>query len=124
MQKSEIVFGSKPHRQPERRQAMPLRRQKETEMKVIEYKVRPVTRYIVTRFEDEDNLGSSTSCGEFDQEEAALRVGFALARNDLDHYGFGGKAKVSFPDAPADWAYYPEKFTMRGLCGPRHLTKG
>lgn len=77
-------------------------------MKIIEYKIRPVTRYIVTRFEGEGNAGSSTSCGQFDQEEAALRVGFALAKNDLHHYADSGAAKVSFPETPPDWAYYPE----------------
>jgi hypothetical protein len=77
-------------------------------MKTIEYKVRPVTRYIVTRFESDGESGGSEVCGEFDREENAMRVGFALAKNDLDHYGYR-KANVTFPNTPDDWAYYPEE---------------
>ena len=77
-------------------------------MKIIEYKVRPVTRYIVTRYESEENSGASSTCGEFAQESLALQVGFALAKNDLDRYGFDGRAKIAFPDFPEGWVYYPE----------------
>lgn len=79
-------------------------------MKTIEYKVRPVTRFIVTRFEQDGAAAGSSLCGEFDREEDALRVGFALAKNDLDHYGAprGDEGtKVLFPDFPEDWTYYP-----------------
>lgn len=81
-------------------------------MKTIEYKVRPVMRYVVTRYEAEDRMAASTTCGEFDREDDALRVGFALAKNDLHHFcGSGGEqeAEVKFPDFPDGWSYYPKK---------------
>jgi len=78
-------------------------------MKTIEYRVRPVTRYIVTRFESEDRMGASSSCGEFDREDEALRVGFAAAKMDQEHYRFDhNQAEVIFPDLPEGWTYFPE----------------
>lgn len=53
-------------------------------MKTIEYRVRPVTRYIVTRFERQDDnnglcSGGSEGCGEFDREDSAEKIAMALA---------------------------------------------
>ncbi|SFI84829.1 hypothetical protein [Albimonas pacifica] len=53
----------------------------------IEYRVRPVTRYVVTRYtesEDADGCGSfSSEClGEFDHEPHANEVGSRLAEAD------------------------------------------
>lgn len=59
----------------------------------IEYRVRPVTRYIVTRYHQDnfvnDNADGSVtitcgvagceSCGEFDRQDAAEKVAKALA---------------------------------------------
>jgi len=67
---------------------MPLRRQTETII-MIEYKVRPVTRYVVTRFEGQtSNADGSCKCGssthgEFDNSETAYAVAYALCR--LEH---------------------------------------
>ena len=53
----------------------------------IEYKVRPVTRFIVTRFEAYDDpdgggtAGSDTK-GEFDNFDTAYQVGYALCREE------------------------------------------
>lgn len=78
-------------------------------MKTIEYRVRPVTRFVVTRFESDGGMASSTSCGEFDREEAALRVGFAAAKMDQEEFRFDhNRAKVIFPDMPENWSYYRE----------------
>jgi hypothetical protein len=56
-------------------------------MKTIEYRVRPVTRYIVTRFEmEQDDLarcsGGSSSKGEFDREDVAEEIALALAHGE------------------------------------------
>lgn len=52
-------------------------------MKTIEYRVRPVTRYIVTRFNQEIAgdcaSGGSECCGEFDRQDMAENVAKALA---------------------------------------------
>lgn len=52
--------------------------------KTVEYRVRPVTRYHVTRFENEDHengrcSGGCESLGEFDNESQANKVAKALA---------------------------------------------
>lgn len=51
--------------------------------KTVEYRVRPVTRYHVTRFESEDNPSGAgrvgcESLGEFDNESQAMKVADAL----------------------------------------------
>lgn len=49
-----------------------------------EYKVRPVTRYVVTRFKDDGISASSSQLGEFDNVGAANRVAMALAGAEKD----------------------------------------
>lgn len=56
--------------------------------KTVEYRVRPVTRYHVTRFENEDHdngrcSGGSESLGEFDNESQAFKVADALFFHEL-----------------------------------------
>jgi hypothetical protein len=81
------------------------RNPKENQMKTIEYRVRPVTRYIVTRFEAvsdaADSVGScgSRSIGEFDREEFAENVAVALAKAEPE-------GSVSFGSRPID-IYWP-----------------
>jgi hypothetical protein len=61
-------------------------------MKTIEYRVRPVTRYVVTRYaaDKEDKLGSCEGKGEFDSEHAAREVALALAKAEPSgHVTFG-----------------------------------
>lgn len=55
-------------------------------MRTIEYRVRPVTRYVVTRFENDTDTGSGAieTLGEFDNEGYAQRVKAALERHDPD----------------------------------------
>lgn len=78
-------------------------------MKTIEYKIRPVTRYIVTKYTEEEHedgrcSGGSEMCGEFDREEEALRAGFAMAKMDFHERSLN--AEVKFPDFPDGWSYY------------------
>lgn len=47
--------------------------------KTVEYRVRPVTRYHVTRFESDGNKAGVESLGEFDNESQANKVAKALA---------------------------------------------
>ena len=52
-------------------------------MKSVEYRVRPVVRYMVTRYEsgsypDGSSYGGCSGVGEFDNEESAERVKAAL----------------------------------------------
>jgi len=72
---------------------------------LIEYRVRPVTRYIVTRFE---RSGNGASCiggggggghGEFDNYETAYQVGYALAKADHERKGWPlGDERIQYPE--------------------------
>jgi hypothetical protein len=48
----------------------------------IEYRVRPVTRYIVTRFTANGILHDSSNCGEFANVKSANKVCAALAATE------------------------------------------
>lgn len=72
--------------------------------KKIEYRVREVKRYAVTRYHEDGPACGVETCGIFDREDEALRVGFALAKMDLEE--FRDKVDLKFPDFPANWSYY------------------
>ena len=61
-------------------------------MEKIEYRVRLVKRYVVTRFyQNGDGVGSSGGSemkGEFDNEESAYQVGYALAKDEHQRLGW------------------------------------
>jgi len=77
----------------------------------IEYKVRPVTRYVVTRYEELDN-GGGAGCigkGEFDNAEIAYQVAYALAKEEHQSFGFPpGDERIIYPDQPL--------FNLKGEC--------
>ena len=71
----------------------------------IEYRVRPVTRFIVTRFEQQTNqegdviAAASTQCGEYDNFDKAYEVGYALAAADHKRLGWPpGDERIAYPD--------------------------
>lgn len=51
-------------------------------MSTIEYRVRPVTRYSVTRFESDGKSGQLETIGEYANEGYAVRVMEALKVHD------------------------------------------
>ena len=55
----------------------------------VEYRVRPVTRYVVTRWHQADNghTGGCESRGEFDNAETAYAVAYALCKHEHDSAG-------------------------------------
>lgn len=55
---------------------------------LIEYKVRPVTRYVVTKFERNGDMQGSSQCGTFDTYDTAYAVGYALAKADHEKMGW------------------------------------
>lgn len=75
----------------------------------IEYRVRPVTRYIVTRFEDGiahapgvPSGPMSRQVGEFDNATTAYAVGYAACKLEHDRLGWEpGDERIQYPDAPA-----------------------
>lgn len=65
----------------------------------IEYRVRPVTRYIVTKFEQQLDNSACTVCGEFDTQKQAYDVGYALAKADHNRLGYPlGDERIKYPD--------------------------
>lgn len=67
---------------------------------LIEYKVRPVTRYIVTRYEETDNAGGSSFLGEFDRYETAYAVGYALCKDHHERLCFPiDDPRIKYPEA-------------------------
>lgn len=70
---------------------------------LIEYRVRPVTRYIVTRFERSADGASANGGGrgEFDNAETAYAVGYALAKADHERKGWPlGDERIQYPQHP------------------------
>lgn len=69
----------------------------------IEYRVRPVTRYVVTRYEEHSHPngnpgGGCCTKGEFDNEETAYAVAYALARHEHEQKGWPvGDERIQYP---------------------------
>lgn len=69
---------------------------------LIEYKVRPVTRYVVTRYERRGNAGGSEQQGEFDNAATAYAVGYALCRAEHERLGWPvGDERIQYPEPQA-----------------------
>jgi len=65
----------------------------------IEYRVRPVTRYIVTRFELGSLIGGCSTHGEFDNATVAHEVGYALCKAEHDRLGWPpGDSRIMYPE--------------------------
>lgn len=69
----------------------------------VEYKVREVKRYIVTRFQSDENepkSGSSSVRGEFDNFNEAYNVGYALAKLEQEQLGYPpGDMRIIYPES-------------------------
>lgn len=65
----------------------------------IEYRVRPVTRYIVTRHEAGTHGGSCSVLGEWDNQVVAQEVGYALCKAEHERLGYApGDMRIKYPD--------------------------
>lgn len=54
---------------------------------MIQYKVKPITRYIVTRYESGTNGGSVSERGQFDSYQTAYDVAYAMCKLEHDMEG-------------------------------------
>lgn len=54
---------------------------------MIEYSVRPVTRYFVTRYHATENVGGTDTKGEYENPEVAHQVAYALCKAEHDAAG-------------------------------------
>lgn len=73
----------------------------------VEYKVRPVTRYVVTRYEEQDDgkAGSSSTKGEFVNFGTAHEVAYALAGDEHERLGYPvGDERIIYPEPLNCWA--------------------
>ena len=65
----------------------------------VEYRVRPVTRYVVTRYEEEINGGSVRTIGEYGNLYVAQEVGYALCKAEHERLGYApGDMRIKYPD--------------------------
>nr|WP_029924411.1 hypothetical protein [Ochrobactrum sp. UNC390CL2Tsu3S39] len=65
----------------------------------IEYRVVPVTRYIVTRYHEEGRGAGCEHRGEFDNQQTAYDVGYALAKAEHDQLGWPvGDERITYPE--------------------------
>lgn len=67
----------------------------------IEYKIRIVTRYVVTRYDESDGgrTGSCITQGEYDNADLAYEVAYALAKEQSRLLGLApGDETVIFPE--------------------------
>lgn len=53
----------------------------------VEYRVREIKRYVVTRFETSEHGGSVSSKGEYENFDVAYQVGYALCKAEHDSAG-------------------------------------
>ena len=83
----------------------------------VEYRVRPVTRYIVTRYfegmpveNEPGNLSKKTATGSefkgvFDSYDIAYQVGYALAKEEHARLGYPvGDERIKYPDIDGNHA--------------------
>lgn len=72
-------------------------------MELIEYRVRPVTRYIITRFTSGAIGGSIEGRGEYENPEVAYEVGYALCKAEHDKLGWPlDDPRIVYPKHPPD----------------------
>lgn len=64
----------------------------------VEYRVREVTRYIVTRFHSTENGAGVDQKGEYDNGIVAYEVAYALCRAEHDQLGWApGDERITYP---------------------------
>lgn len=69
--------------------------------KLVEYRVRPVMRYIVTRYESNGPAAACGPCGEYDSEDMAYEVGYALCKAEHERLGWPmGDGRIQYPKMP------------------------
>jgi hypothetical protein len=71
-------------------------------METIEYRVRPVTRYVVTKYESDGIPQGCTSIrtlGEYDNQMVAQEVGYALCKAEHERLGWApGDTRIKYPE--------------------------
>lgn len=72
----------------------------------IEYRVRPVTRYIITRYEqfpDDGPQPGPRQLGEYDNDTVAYEVAYALCKAEHERLGLPiGDERIQYPERPEE----------------------
>jgi len=69
----------------------------------VEYRIKPVTRYVITRWHEGENTGGVSGCGEYDNGEVAYHVAYALCKAEHDRSGEPvGSDNFIYPAIPAE----------------------
>jgi len=69
-------------------------------MEKIEYRVRPVTRYFVTRYSEsaDGRTGDCSEMGEYQSQHVAQEVGYALCKAEHERLGWPpGDERIKYP---------------------------
>jgi hypothetical protein len=69
-------------------------------MEKIEYRVRPVTRYVVTHYKEDTEAKSASvgGLGEYDNELVAYEVAYALCKAEHERKGWPpGDERITYP---------------------------
>jgi hypothetical protein len=68
---------------------------------MIQYQVRPITRYVVTRYEENGKGGACETRGEYDNHNLAYEVAYAMCKLEHDKIGLPvGSMEIIYPDKP------------------------
>lgn len=77
--------------------------------KKVEYRVRPVTRYVVTRYEECLNAGWLSTKGIYDNGEIAYQVAYALCQSEHNASGEPlGSENFVYPAIPDGVSVMPQ----------------
>ena len=90
----------------------------------VEYRVRKITRYVVTRFESTEHTGSTSTKGEYENFDVAYQVAYALCKAEHDVSGEEpGSMNFIYPKSEP---YDPTEATMAGSVsrGKAHSLRG
>ncbi len=69
----------------------------------VEYRVRKIERYTVTRYHAGDREGGVETKGEYDNAGIAYEVGYALAKAEHERLGWPlGDERIQYPRHPTE----------------------
>lgn len=85
----------------------------------IEYRVRPVTRYTVTRYHSEvDGCSGCDTKGEYESADVAFEVATALIKEEHQRLGFApGDERIVYPQHPNEMRASAQKAVNSGSLG-------
>lgn len=69
----------------------------------VEYRIKEVKRYIITRYEETENIATSREKGTYDSADMAYEVAYALCKHDHEKLGWPiADDRIQYPVHPAE----------------------